>query len=399
MREVIFNMKMQYRNVQICLRVLLLFTLLQVTFNTAAFAQPIAEMIVTVKDTGAPVEFGDHPGFSAIYITYDIPNLNVSFLINPIFITEPDRNNKALLYFVTPTEHKIVFEADGYQKLEYDITTLTGEQVIYLHVERYIPKPMLGKIHVISMPTGAKVSLLGSAKSYISPATIDSLAAGTYTIEVALEGYETITFEVVLSEDEERTINFTLVSVVEEIAEPPIVEVPPPVTVPPPVNDQIVEKEGTLKLDSMSASMVKQPSRGTSVALSIAFPGAGQIYSKRGIGWLWAVAGAGSAAFGVLSYQNKMAKVKAFDSAYANYLNAQNVELARQYRAESEAHYTAMEKAHDNMMVGFGALAAVYAVQLIDALIAKPKTVQFSEYSSLSLQSNGTLVYQHKLRR
>jgi len=438
--------------------------------SSSITAQSGSQMVVSFRETGDSVDFSDFPDFSAIYITSDIPNLVVKSGVSPILYRTMTGPNKELI-IVTPTEQKLEFEAEGYRSVIVDIPPMRPRQVVWLHVERVLSKPMLGKLTVTTRPSGADVVLSGIQKSYKTPTTIDSLVAGVYSMRISLNAYESYNQQVVINEGEvavvnvtlqpiygkitvltnpsgavfwlsgntklhkspgsidslvpgaysliismdeyesyerqvrvlageEQVINVTLIKKQAVVEKPTVVE--PPAQPPRSQTTSQSQKdlEGSAKNDdnSITTGMVRRPSHGAAIALSVVIPGAGQIYSKRGIGWLWAIASVGSAGYSAYYYQEKASLTKAYESAYSSYISAQSVELARQYRNESEAHFAALTKAHDNMMIGLGAFAAVYVVQLLDGVIAKPKTLGVADKMSLQIDRGATISFNYRFK-
>jgi hypothetical protein len=437
--------------------------------NSSISAQSGSQMVVSFRETGDSVDFSDFPDFSAIYITSDIPNLVVKSGVSLIYRTMTGPNKELII--VTPTEQKLEFEAEGYRSVIVDIPPMRPRQVVWLHVERVLPKPIPGKLTVTTRPSGADVVLSGIQKSYKTPTTIDSLVAGVYSMRISLNAYESYNQQVVINEGEVAVVDVTLQPIygkitvvtsppgavfwlsgnstyyrspgsindvvpgtynlnismdgyepyydrkveisagVEQVIDVALVKkqvvVEKPTVVEPPAqtprsqttSQSQKDLEGSAKNDdnNISTGMVRRPSHGAAIALSVVIPGAGQIYSKRGIGWLWVIASVGSAGYSAYYYQEKASLTKAYESAYSSYLSAQSVELARQYRSESEAQFQALNKAHNNMINGFRAFAAVYVLQLLDAAIITPKPIYVTDNMSVRFGNGSLLKLNYKL--
>jgi hypothetical protein len=80
------------------------------------------------------------------------------------------------------------------------------------------PKPGKGNIQVMSMPSGAGVTLLPTDESGASapqtygrtPVTIADLAPGTYTVQVALSGYKTFVKDMKVTPNSTLKVNAAL---------------------------------------------------------------------------------------------------------------------------------------------------------------------------------------------
>lgn len=431
-----------------------------ILFSSITYAQVNVQMVVSFKETGDPVDFTDFPDFSAVYITSDIPDLVVTSGVSLIFRTVIGSNKELLI--VTPTEQTMEFNSNGYNSVTIEIPPLRPRQIVWLHVEQFIPQPILGEISLTTRPAGANVVVSGKESTFKTPAKIDKLIAGIYNVSVSLKDYETYNVQVALSEGETKAFDITLKpmygsilvasnpsnasfrlsgntkisttpGVIENLTtgvynlivtlegyetderqirvtagqelfvDVSLVKKPEVIVNPPTIVRQVEQtpKEsgkmgGTKEMDD-PAKMIRKPKKGATIAYSVFIPGAGQIYSKRGIGWLWATAGIGSATFSVLSYLELETKTYDYNVAYANYKNATSVVLAQKYRNESEVKFVAMTKAHDKMIIGIGAFASVYIIQLVDAAIAKPKAFNMADKMSLQLKKGGTISFNYRL--
>ena len=105
---------------------------------------------------------------------------------------------------ISAGDHSIRVEMDRYRVPDDRWVTVTKGANTTAH---FTLEPITGSIEVTSEPSGAWVYLNGENMSVVTPATLENLIIGDYTVEVRAEGHEDYR-TVTVSEDETASVNF-----------------------------------------------------------------------------------------------------------------------------------------------------------------------------------------------
>lgn len=123
------------------LAVLLLFYMIVIyaVGRSTAHAQGIKSFDVEILRSGPRVDFSDFPDFSAVHVTSDIPRLRLKSEMGTIaFLAVTERE---YILFVTPTQQRVVIEANGFLPQSVDLQRMNPQQVTWLSVR---PRGQLG---------------------------------------------------------------------------------------------------------------------------------------------------------------------------------------------------------------------------------------------------------------
>lgn len=120
-------------------------------------------------------------------------------------------------------------------------------------------------------------------------------------------------------------------------------------------------------------TLLLRPSRGQAVFLSALLPGTGHLYTNRNRGYFYLAGAAAAAGFTVWARLDYNAANDRYDTALLNYQQANTLEDAARYRTEVLDAFGAQNTAYDNMMLGLAVFGGVYAVQMLDILILRPR--------------------------
>jgi len=103
-------------------------------------------------------------------------------------------------------DHSVRVELDRYRIPDDRWVTVTRGANATVHFDL---EPITGSIEVTSEPPGAWVYLNGVNRSVVTPATLENLVIGDYTVEVRAEGYEDYR-TVTVNDGETTSVNFDL---------------------------------------------------------------------------------------------------------------------------------------------------------------------------------------------
>ncbi|MCH8488116.1 MAG: hypothetical protein LAT75_14730 [Candidatus Cyclonatronum sp.] len=128
-----------------------------------------------------------------------------------------------------------------------------------------------------------------------------------------------------------------------------------------------------------SAAVVEQnlvllPSKGQAVLLSALLPGTGHLYTNRNRGYFYLAGAAAAAGFTVWARFDYLAAGERYENAQLRYQQASSLEDAARYRADVLKEFGNQSTAYDNMMLGLAVFGGVYAVQMLDVLILRPRS-------------------------
>jgi hypothetical protein len=107
---------------------------------------------------------------------------------------------------VSAGDHSVRVELDRYRIPDDRWVTVTRGANATVHFDL---EPITGSIEVTSEPPGAWVYLNGVNRSVVTPATLENLVIGDYTVEVRAEGYEDYR-TVTVNDGETTSVNFDL---------------------------------------------------------------------------------------------------------------------------------------------------------------------------------------------
>jgi FKBP-type peptidyl-prolyl cis-trans isomerase FklB len=100
--------------------------------HSTTHAQATKSFEVDILRSGPRVDFSDFPDFAAIHVTSDIPRLRLKSEMGTIsFLT---LSNREYLLFVTPTQQRVVIEANGFLPQSVDLQRMNPRQVTWLSV-------------------------------------------------------------------------------------------------------------------------------------------------------------------------------------------------------------------------------------------------------------------------
>lgn len=116
-----------------------------------------------------------------------------------------------------------------------------------------------------------------------------------------------------------------------------------------------------------------RPKRSRAFTLSLFMPGIGHLYRQntRGLLYMGLIAGSGVATY--LAIEEQSLAQQNYDVALEEYNNANSTSLAIERRADLLTQYQVLDDANSRVMLTAGVTAGLYALQLLDVLITRPK--------------------------
>ena len=109
---------------------------------------------------------------------------------------------------ISPGDHAVTVSLSGYT-LESKTVTVTAGSTNTADFT-LVPVQQGGSITVTSVPAGASISLDGTSTGKVTPATLDTISAGTHTVTVSLTGYTTASKTVTVSAGSTADASFRL---------------------------------------------------------------------------------------------------------------------------------------------------------------------------------------------
>jgi hypothetical protein len=116
-----------------------------------------------------------------------------------------------------------------------------------------------------------------------------------------------------------------------------------------------------------------RPQKSKALMYSALLPGYGHLYTKRARGYGYIAAFATGAAYTLLQNNLAAEKTSDHDAAYRQYLAATSVADAALHKNRAEAARLVANDATTRMMIGAAAVTSVYAIQLLDVAISRPR--------------------------
>ncbi len=223
-------------------------------------------------------------------------------------------------------KHRIRIEKEHYQTISQLVNVKEGQVL----KENYTLKPTTGKLYLTTVPEYTETKLFRNGKEVKSmkgDQIINSIQTGTYRVEARANFHE----------PKYQTIE--------------------------------VKKDETTEL---SIKLVREHrSKGTAILLSGLIPGSGQLYSIRQNlrGGIYMASGLGAGAMALYYYLESNTLSDKYSDAKLEYENALEKKTIDQTREEMEAVYNDLNKAETYRNYAFMAAGAIYAINLIDAII------------------------------
>ncbi|MGA2917879.1 beta strand repeat-containing protein [Methanoregula sp.] len=109
---------------------------------------------------------------------------------------------------ISPGDHAVTVSLSGYTQESKTVTVTAGSTTTADFT--LVPVQQGGSITVTSVPAGASISLDGTSTGKITPATLDTISAGTHTVTVSLTGYTTASKTVTVSAGSTADASFRL---------------------------------------------------------------------------------------------------------------------------------------------------------------------------------------------
>jgi formylglycine-generating enzyme required for sulfatase activity len=107
---------------------------------------------------------------------------------------------------VTPGEHRIRVEKDGYETYQKRVSFEHG-RTVSMYIDLSVVTPRTGRLYVNTNPSDARIRILNIKPKFLQGMELD---AGKYLIETSAEGYETKTLWITLASHEDKTVEVTL---------------------------------------------------------------------------------------------------------------------------------------------------------------------------------------------
>jgi len=125
--------------------------------------------------------------------------------------------------------------------------------------------------------------------------------------------------------------------------------------------------------DVISHQFLFKPKKSTAVGYAVFFPGAGHMHTKRARGYLYLGATAALGALTYLSWSEQQSLKTDYDASMASYRTARNVAEATRFREQALGHYNKQLDANNQMKTMILGAIGVYAIQLVDVIVTKPR--------------------------
>jgi len=126
-----------------------------------------------------------------IYGTASITTIppGASVYANGRYVGQTPSNGPLYFTQVVPGTYSILISKTGYQDYTANVQIQAGQNYDYRVTLTPVSNPTTGSIAISSSPSGAEVYLNNVFKG-LSPITLDSLAPGSYTVTLKLNGYQ-----------------------------------------------------------------------------------------------------------------------------------------------------------------------------------------------------------------
>ena len=116
-----------------------------------------------------------------------------------------------------------------------------------------------------------------------------------------------------------------------------------------------------------------RPVRSRALTLSALIPGSGHLYRKNGRGWFYMGLTAGAAAATYLTINGKSRAQQDYDAAQLAYSLSTSASDASQRRLDVLQRYQEVQDATSMVTITAGVTAGLYALQLLDVMVTRPK--------------------------
>jgi hypothetical protein len=134
----------------------------------------------------------------------------------------------------------------------------------------------------------------------------------------------------------------------------------------------------------VSRTAVLRPSRSRAVFLGTVIPGSGHLYTKRKRGYVYFGLAAAAAGFTYYSHDRLLDFETQYDEAMDVYRSKDNFADAAVARAQAERIFDRKNESFDHRLIGLGVFAGVYALQLVDVMVTRPR-YGYRERASLAI--------------
>jgi len=311
-----------------------------------------------------------------------------------VFINRQDYSGQSRI-ILAPGRYRLDIEADGFERFSEQIELLQNQPL----VQTVNLNPLTGNLQFSVRPVDASAVLTNSrgevVEQWQSLRIIRNLPVGTYSIAVQYPGHQAIRENITITEGQTVQFDRTLLNLnpgaAAPVQNPPISSTqpsqnqpanrpannpPPPTnqtpTSPPATTTQTPTNTGAAQRPTsttVASQMRAGPTRGGAVTRSLFIPGAGQIYARKGRGYLYFAAFAGSGTYAYLANQGMADAEKSKKEALQLYNRASSISTALMNRQEVEKHARKERDAYGAMMLGLQVAAGVYGLQLLDSMV------------------------------
>jgi hypothetical protein len=141
--------------------------------------------------------------------------------------------------------------------------------------------------------------------------------------------------------------------------------------------------------DVITHTFELKPKRSSAYTLSALIPGAGHLYTRRSRGYIYLGVAAALGAYSYMAMQDQQKYQDAFETSIASYGSARSVSLAAVFKQNAIDSYNKQIDSYNQVKLGLTVVAGIYALQLLDVLITRPK-YGYRENQSKKLQTGVT---------
>jgi hypothetical protein len=134
----------------------------------------------------------------------------------------------------------------------------------------------------------------------------------------------------------------------------------------------------SFQIDVPSADLLKRyvelrPARSRALTLSTILPGAGHVYRKDRRGYAYVGLFAGSVVYAYMAKSGYDTKMDDYDEALRLYRNAGSTQDAVAQWTIVQSNYQQMEDSRNGLLIAAGVVTGIYALQLLDVAITRPR--------------------------
>lgn len=297
--------------------------------------QPIEKNITVKKDGDNEFSYNLKYNMGTVHINTNINNPTI--LIDGDELKSPSHDT-----LLSAERHKITVKKDKYYEQTEWVTPMREQTITKV----FHLKQKTGDLYTNVYPEEATVELY----NYNGEKLLDqwqgtrirkNLQVGFYTLKIHRKHYAPQEKTIEIKENQEKTVEANL-----------------------------------------SAYELEPGTKANSIIWSVFVPGAGQWYSKQtGRGWLYFLGGIASVGSSYYCY-NKMDNLTGkYESLKTDYRTAENPEIISEKRLESEDVYEDIKKFRQYRDISYIAVGAVYAINLLDAIIFGGRKITESSLS------------------